>query len=366
MCVCVCAFVCACVRACVCVCVCVCVCACVCVCVCVVLLAYYPHAYLCVHACCHAYVHTSHACTHICTHAHMYAHTYVRRYRVTLLGVRGTGDASVRLNPGITHTMQADDLCYYVGFSQEKYSRLRVKETSLVQKHLWQTTADMAMLSFLLSGINPSDLNEHFEVIPSHTPKKTRRSFHRHFSSSSSSGRGSHGSGSAVGGSGVGVAKGGGGGGGADPTDLDLETRAHMAETRRGLQLLRYHSRLNLASNPVLKVNIIPRPSLSTERCSVSEEREFCSLEPESERARAKFTVGLGEAEEGKAGGHFPVIALNSIPEEMQDGPLKSPLVRSSSWYKRFGRRRSEEDIHPMPAPIREVDRSYSVMSTRG
>ena len=84
------------------------------------------------------------------------------RYRVTLIGVTPAGSNQIKLNPGIEHTMHEDDICYYIGFTREEFSR--VGGVQSIHHSLQQACATLAAYSMSAIGINPNDLDEKNEL----------------------------------------------------------------------------------------------------------------------------------------------------------------------------------------------------------
>ena len=84
------------------------------------------------------------------------------RYRVTLIGVTPAGSNQIKLNPGIEHTMHEDDICYYIGFTREEFSR--VGGVQSIHHSLQQACATLAAYSMSAVGINPNDLDEKNEL----------------------------------------------------------------------------------------------------------------------------------------------------------------------------------------------------------
>ena len=79
---------------------------------------------------------------------------------MTLLGVRPKDSADILLNPGLHYTMDEDDICYYIGFTREEYSKVRESPPSEVRGALWQTCASLALFSMAVAGIDPDRLGE--------------------------------------------------------------------------------------------------------------------------------------------------------------------------------------------------------------
>lgn len=178
---------------------------------------------------------------------------------MTLIGVKGKYDKHLKLNPGLDHVMEEDDTCYYIGFTREEYSKVR-SSVSRVHTSLWQTCANTAMLSLFLAGIDPAELDEHNEALhyraksPSVNEGMDKVDFHppdgdhkppiekpKFFlpNSSSTTSLASQSFASHM----------------DEVVPQDVSDR-HQ-ETRKGLQLLRFHSRVDLHANPVIKVNLV-------------------------------------------------------------------------------------------------------------
>ena len=81
---------------------------------------------------------------------------------MTLIGVTPAGSNQIKLNPGIEHTMHEDDICYYIGFTREEFSR--VGGVQSIHHSLQQACATLAAYSMSAVGINPNDLDEKNEL----------------------------------------------------------------------------------------------------------------------------------------------------------------------------------------------------------
>ena len=81
---------------------------------------------------------------------------------MTLIGVTPAGTCEIKLNPGIEHTMHEDDICYYVGFTREEFSR--VGGVQSIHHSLQQACATLAAYTMSAVGINPNELDEKNEL----------------------------------------------------------------------------------------------------------------------------------------------------------------------------------------------------------
>lgn len=81
---------------------------------------------------------------------------------MTLIGVTPAGTNEIKLNPGIEHTMHEDDTCYYIGFTREEFSR--VGGVQSIHHSLQQMCAHLAAYAMSSVGINPNELNEKNEL----------------------------------------------------------------------------------------------------------------------------------------------------------------------------------------------------------
>ena len=209
---------------------------------------------------------------------------------MTLIGVTPAGSNQIKLNPGIEHTMHEDDICYYIGFTREEFSR--VGGVQSIHHSLQQACATLAAYSMSAVGINPNDLDEKNELemkgvtsnmhsnassTPTTFPSSRRVSTHSMANQQSSSG-GDHVT--------DGITEEGGKvsffipnqdavsvdsvsmtmqqphlhgispGNSLRRDSVDKFTGAsHMvSEAKRGLQLFRFHSGLDVHANPVVKL----------------------------------------------------------------------------------------------------------------
>ena len=81
---------------------------------------------------------------------------------MTLIGVTPAGTSELKLNPGIEHTMHEDDICYYIGFTSEEFSR--VGGVQSIHHSLQQACATLAAYTMSAVGINPNELDEKNEL----------------------------------------------------------------------------------------------------------------------------------------------------------------------------------------------------------
>ncbi len=270
---------------------------------------------------------------------------------MTLLGVRCRNDPHIRLNPGLHHIMEADDICYYVGFTKEEYSKVR--EVSPVHTSFWQMCADAAVISLSVSGINPLELDEHNEVaqsksthinsVATHSAKDEERTLgdvetHRDIDSSTEKARfflpseDDYLEGEVEGGIQL------------QPTAGCVDF-SRQNEARRGLQLLRYHSKVDLHALPIVKVNLLHQNSsapdfTSPSVCSVPEvtEEDTCPVQ----QGHTHLTFDLLRIEEGRI-----------------EGVLPTPPDSNSKW-KESTTGFFHEAAEPPPTPRSPYRRSYS------
>lgn len=208
---------------------------------------------------------------------------------MTLIGVTPAGSNQIKLNPGIEHTMHEDDICYYIGFTREEFSR--VGGVQSIHHSLQQACATLAAYSMSAVGINPNDLDEKNELemkgITSNMPSNasstpTNYPSSRRVSTHSMANQQGPSSGDHVT---DGIAEEGGKvsffipnqdtvsvdsvsiniqphlhatspGGSLRRDSMDkFTTASHMvSEAKRGLQLFRFHSGLDVHANPVVKL----------------------------------------------------------------------------------------------------------------
>ena len=179
---------------------------------------------------------------------------------MTLLGVRPKDSRDVLLNPGLHYILDEDDVCYYMGFTREEYSKVLETPPSAVRTALWQTCASVALLAISIAGINTEQLGPELGAEIGAEP-----------------------------------AEGGGAGaeeskapvspqcsvhfqlGGVEEEEEEEEvvvepvvscppsgevstcevphTESSLPVVKRGLKLLKYHSRMDVHANPVVKVH---------------------------------------------------------------------------------------------------------------
>ncbi len=214
----------------------------------------------------------------------------VFRYRVTLIGVTPAGSNQIKLNPGIEHTMHEDDICYYIGFTREEFSR--VGGVQSIHHSLQQACATLAAYSMSAVGINPNDLDEKNELemkgvtsnIPSNASSTpTTYPSSRRVSTHSMTNQQGPNSGDHV--TDSGIAEEGGkvsffipnqDAVSVDSVSITVQPHLHttspgdslrrdsadrfnaashtVSEAKRGLQLFRFHSGLDVHANPVVKL----------------------------------------------------------------------------------------------------------------
>lgn len=162
---------------------------------------------------------------------------------MTLLAVTPAGSEEVKLNPGLEHIMHKDDICYFIGFSSEEYSR--VGGATSIHHTLKDVCASIAVVSMITSGIDPSKFDErkvtvggagegtHKDQVDFHPSNDETVNF---FIPQNSSEESLH---------------------MVSPVGPPSETVGEAVhEARRGLQLLRYHSRMDMHANPVVKYKL--------------------------------------------------------------------------------------------------------------
>ena len=233
---------------------------------------------------------------------------------MTLLGVRSKHSENILINPGLHHIMEEDDICYYIGFTKEEYSI--VHGVSNLQTALSQVCADVAVITLSVSAIDPLELNEHNEAAHDevdHPNGHPLEPFHHVDTHTSSLG--------------------------VPPTNAQEGNRQN--EARRGLQLLRFHSRVDLHAKPVVKVNLahqLPASPLKTELCPLPEEEfeDSCQISP----SQSHLTLQLDRLENGEKMGPTkrglgrltPSDYQRSFSEGMVDGfsPVKTGHLYSS------------------------------------
>ena len=176
---------------------------------------------------------------------------------MALLGVRPKDSRDILLNPGLHYILDEDDVCYYVGFTREEYSKVREAPPSAVRTAVWQTCANMALLSLSIAGINTEQLGAEFGAEPA-----------EEVAGEEEEGVSEHS---------VRFHVGGVNEEGAEPsTSCPISPALSTCElpssetacpvVKRGLKLLRFHSRLDIHANPVVKVNFCaPSPVMTPE-----------------------------------------------------------------------------------------------------
>ena len=201
---------------------------------------------------------------------------------MTLLGVRSRHNSNLQLNPDLQHILEADDICYYIGFAREEYSK--VGGVSTVHTALWNACASIGLLSIGLAGIdldtvaNSGSANGENEVDfaakSPHHPEKVKFFIPEPDSSST-----------------VGISP--------SATFPDPGHQHHGDDrARKGLQLLRFHSRMDVHVNPIVKVTRPIRKLKSFDICPVPEyEAEpTCPTSPDAQH----MTFDLAQIEEGR------------------------------------------------------------------
>ena len=209
---------------------------------------------------------------------------------MTLIGVTPAGSSEIKLNPGIEHTMHEDDICYYIGFTREEFSR--VGGVQSIHHSLQQACATLAAYTMSSVGINPNELDEKNELEAkglstngSSTPTFPSRkvSTNSMLTQQQSGGFNTPDIGSVdvnpeegqvrfyiphqdtISVDSVSISlqphiqvssPGGTPGGGSLQRDHGRSSvvSQHVSEAKRGLQLFRFHSGLNVHANPVVKL----------------------------------------------------------------------------------------------------------------
>ena len=176
--------------------------------------------------------------------------------------------------------MHEDDTCYYIGFTREEFSRVGGVES--IHHSLQQMCATFAAYSFSAVGINPNDLNEKNELEMMSTPTLPSRIV----SSASMASQHQQGSNQTDLGSEITVGDGqvrffipNQDNSSVDSVSISMQPHIHVnspsltpgdslrrdhdklsaasqlaSEARRGLQLFRFHSGLDVHANPVVKL----------------------------------------------------------------------------------------------------------------
>ena len=207
---------------------------------------------------------------------------------MTLIGVTPAGTNEIKLNPGIEHTMHEDDTCYYIGFTREEFSR--VGGVQSIHHSLQQACATLAAYTMSTVGINPNELDEKNELeqrglssnassSPNHLSRKvssTSMALQGHGINSTDSGQTDiiveegqvrffipNQDTSSVDSMPISVqphihvnSPSVTPGGDSLRRDHDRlsATSHHVSEAKRGLQLFRFHSGLDVHANPVVKL----------------------------------------------------------------------------------------------------------------
>ena len=152
---------------------------------------------------------------------------------MTLLGVFSHMSQQLLLNPGLDYVMHNDDVCFYIGVTREKYSR--VGGATSINHALQGTCAKLAIYSMVTVGIDPYSLSERAGDIHNSTeslaqPQEVNDSPFKSVSFFISDPSSSEAS-------------------------LDADQQLAAVETRRGLHLFKYLSNIDTAANPVVKVS---------------------------------------------------------------------------------------------------------------
>ena len=261
------------------------------------------------------------------------------RYQVTLLGVRPKDSRHTLLNPGLHYLLDEDDICYYIGFTREEYSKVRETPPNPVRTAMWQTCANIALFSLAFAGINTDQLasneivtgpqggiteeeekeimtefvdgdekmkNEDNGVNKEQSDTSHTASVHFHLGSEE-----------------------GDGGRGEVEEDSDLvsiskehstcelpstesscstvkrgltcelpSTESSCSTVKRGLKLLRFHSKMDIHANPVVKVKVHTVTPVETPE---GEEEDKLMFEPITTSTRGRNDDIISLAEEGYA-----------------------------------------------------------------
>ena len=225
---------------------------------------------------------------------------------MTLLGVRSQRDSNPQLNPDLHHILEDDDICYYIGFAREEYSK--VGGASTIHTALWNTCANIGILSLRVAGIDP-DLDEtggnngggdgeRFAENSPNTPSENVRFFIPETHSP------------------VGI----------PPSATFPYPNKHRHgddDARRGLQLLRFHSRMDLHANPIVKVNLPARTPKHLDECPVMEyeDEPTCPIDPDAQH----LTFDLAQIEEGRK------VNFSRDTGDVESGRMNFLLQRSIS-----------------------------------
>ena len=109
---------------------------------------------------------------------------------------------------------------------------------------------------------------------------------------------------------------------------VEPQTDNWQNEARRGLQLLRFHSHMDLHANPVVRVNLLnQQPTLSDkEICPFPEEDATDTCSTNGELEHMTFTPGkLEERRRAAVPIHLPLMRYTSVPVEADKEGRKRP-----------------------------------------
>lgn len=211
---------------------------------------------------------------------------------MTLLGVRPKHLRHILLNPGLHYVLGEDDICYYIGFTREEYSKVRETLPSTVRTMLWEACANMALVSLLVAGINPDKLGG---KLASGKPDEAPSRMNSPDTCEEEGVR-----------EGEGEEENRGGaceiaschsdqfpsrGEDSEPIARERTAKEHSCSegqssernvVKRGLKLLRYHSRIDICANPVVKVNVATPVTTPVEGVS-DDEVQFCEIPLETQ-----------------------------------------------------------------------------------
>lgn len=111
-------------------------------------------------------------------------------------------------------------------------------------------------------------------------------------------------------------------------TAVEHLTENWQNEARRGLQLLRFHSHMDLHANPVVKVNLLhQQPTLSGHEVFLFPEKDVvdtCSTN--GELGRMSFTPGRVEEGRATAPTHSLLLRYTSVPEGAENKDMRRPF----------------------------------------
>lgn len=114
----------------------------------------------------------------------------------------------------------------------------------------------------------------------------------------------------------------------AGTTAVEHLTENRQNEARRGLQLLRFHSHMDLHANPVVKVNLLhQQPTVGGHDVFLFPERDVvdtCSTN--GELGRMSFTPGRVEEGRATAPGHSLLVRYTSVPEGAENKDTRRPF----------------------------------------